>query len=76
MKHDERVIETILMTSVLSKFIFNPLILECATKVIISSVKELIEYLMKTCVSYAHCLILDSFSPIFIPSILVLFRTC
>ena len=76
MIQDECLMEPILMTSVLSKFIFNPLILEYSTKVLISSVKELTEYLMKICVSYAYYLILNSFPPIFIPSIFVLFRTC
>ena len=77
MIQDECLMEPILMTSVLSKFIFNPLILEYSTKVFISSVKELTEYLMKVCVSSAYCLILIYFpSIIFIPSIFVLFHTC
>ena len=40
---DECLMEPILMTSVLSKFIFNPLILEYSSKVIISSVKNIFD---------------------------------
>ena len=72
MIQDEWLMEPILMTSVLSKFIFNPHILEYSTKVFTSSVNDFAEW-MKICVSFAYCLIWNYFLPIFIPSIFVLF---
>ena len=64
------------MTSVLSKFIFNPYIFEYSTKVFTSSVNEFDEHRMKICVSaLVYCSIAFTFFRfLYVISILVLVR--